>query len=91
MRGAKFLSFCLSRQVDGCGQVKTQYFRRQSGQLHDSGLHYVRIDRGSRSFASSWHDGSVLYRSSSLPLISSPVTHEVYTCMLLFSMVHMTH
>ena len=42
-------------------------------------------------FASSWHDGSVFYGSSSLPLISSPVTREVYACVCLFSMLRMAH
>ena len=39
---------CLSAGADWLarGQVQTQYFGRQSGQLRDSGLHYIQIDRG---------------------------------------------
>ena len=57
-------------------------------------LHYAHVVLGYQEcvhFASSWHDGLVLYGSSSLPLISSPVTREVYACVLLFSMVHIPH
>ena len=43
-------------------QVETKYLSRQSGKLGNGGLCHVRVDRGSCSFASSWHDGLVFYR-----------------------------